>query len=84
MTNNYHILELKYLQPTNTKGSRLKVISYRFKQSITLERTYKHDNPKEQAIETLTQLGFNIIGKGEFSDSSDILITDTFQPFKIN
>lgn len=82
MTNNYHILELKYLQPTNTKGSRLKIKSYRFKTSITIDRDYKYDTFNEQAISTLTEMGFNIVGKGEMTGNSDILISDTFNSLK--
>lgn len=77
MTQNYHILELKYLPATNTKGTRLKIKSHRFKDSTTIHRDYQYDNFSDQAIDFLTEKGFNIIGKGEVVNS-DILITDTF------
>jgi len=37
---NFHALTIKHLDPTNFKGSRIKITSDRFSQSITLNRDY--------------------------------------------
>lgn len=80
MITNYHILTVKYLGPTNSRGSRIKLISERFEQSHTFAYDYS-GNTLEQAIRKAQELGFNVIGTGEGKDVY-FLITDTFKPFK--
>ena len=62
---------------TNTKGSRIKITDERFEESITLSYDYKYNNGIEQAIEYLSNKGFNLIGRTE-----DRILTDTFKPLR--
>jgi hypothetical protein len=78
---NYHIFEVKYLGATNTKGSRVKITSYRFRESITIPFDYALNSINEMAREYLTQRGFDIIGQGEAS-KYNILVSTTFNPLK--
>lgn len=78
---NYHLLQIKYLGATNYNGSRIKIISKRFEQSVTIPYDYKYDNTCEGATAYLESKGYEIIGKGEFGDSY-ILISTTFEPLK--
>jgi len=78
---NLHLIAVKYLGPTNSRGSRIKLESKRFKQSITLSYDYRVGNGVNQAMEYLEQKGFRIVGSGEFGDT-DVIITSTFEPLK--
>ena len=78
---NYHVLKVKFLAPTNTRGSRIKITSDRFETSITLALKCNDVEPFNQAIEHLTDREFNIIGKAESNDGMYI-ITDTFHNIK--
>lgn len=78
---NYHTLTVKYLGATNTSGARIKITSERFKQSITLSRDYATEST-QQAIDYLNGKGFNIIGRGNGSNETDILISEVFEPLK--
>lgn len=85
---NLHVLRVKYLGPTNYQGSRVKIISDRFKQSVTIPFDYAPNNvedmaaaflskPVANADKTHAMAPFNIIGL-----SDGYVITDTFQPLK--
>ena len=82
MYTNYHLIQVKYLGPTNNLGSRVKLISKRFEQSIIIDYAYELNNSMEMAEKWLESNGFDIIGHAEFGDSY-IIITDTFEPLKI-
>lgn len=48
--NNYkrvHLIEVKYLGATNTRGSRVKVSSLRFNDSVTIPYDYSYNNIAE-------------------------------------
>lgn len=78
---NYHTLTVKYLGATNNQGARIKITSERFEQSIILSREYSTEST-EQAINYLNDKGFNIIGRGNGSNQTDILISEVFEPLK--
>lgn len=74
---NYHILTIKYIGPSNVLGSRVKIISERFKESSTINYDHEFNNALEIAEAWLSNHGFNIIGHGEGKDHMYV-ITDTF------
>lgn len=75
---NLHAIHIRYLGPTDTKGSRIKLTSKRFEQSVTLNRDYA-TNPLDQATEYLTAHGFSLVGT---TDDGAIILTTTFEPLK--
>ena len=78
---NFHALTIKHLGPTNFKGSRIKITSDRFEQSITLNRDYSSSSWLDQAIEFLTQNWFTLIWMAEMNNKT-IILSDTFKPLK--
>jgi hypothetical protein len=78
---NLHLISVKYIGASNSRGSRVKLESKRFRQSITASYDYKIGNVKDQAIQMLESKGFNVIGSGEFGDA-DIIVSNTFKPLK--
>jgi hypothetical protein len=78
---NLHIISVKYMGPTNTRGTKLKIESKRFNQSVTLSYDYQIGNILDQAVQYLQQRGFNVLGKGEFGNT-DIIVSNTFNPLK--
>jgi len=78
---NYHILEVKYYGPTSHKGSRIRIYSERFNQTIFIPFDNEYSNISEMAQKYLAEKGFKLIGKGETEDGS-ILISTTFEPLK--
>lgn len=81
---NFHILIVKVIGPTTTNPAKVKIISERFKQSITIPFT-NHPGASNPAIDTallfLTAKDWVITGKGE-GKGHMYLITDTFKPLK--
>jgi hypothetical protein len=82
-TSNYHLIEVKYIAPTDYKGARVKLTSKRFNCSVIRPRDYATNGAMDQAIDELERAGFNIVGAAEW-DGVDYIITDTFKPFKAN
>ncbi len=78
---NFHALTVKLLWPTDFRGSRIKITSDRFEQSITLNRDYSKSSWLDQAIEFLTQNWFTLIWMAEMNNQN-ILLSDTFKPIK--
>lgn len=81
MLNNYHVLKISYLGATNTKGSRIKILSERFKESKVIAYNYEFNNTCEGAEDYLSKNGFELIGKAEGKDCYYI-ITNTFKGLK--
>ena len=75
---NFHAIQVKYLGPTNTKGNRIKLMSSRFDESITLERDGSIE-ARDQAIKYLLDKGFELIGACE---NGDLIITSAFKGLK--
>lgn len=80
----YHLIEVKYLGATNTKGSRIKITSLRFpNDSITTSLNYRSNSIKDDAIELLNDFGFKIDGYGyDEKKGVFILCSIVFEPIK--
>jgi hypothetical protein len=78
---NHHVLKVKFLGATNTKGIRIRITSERFEASVILPLKYNDVEPFDQAIDYLLSKDFNIIGKAEATDGMYI-ITDSFHNIK--
>jgi hypothetical protein len=78
---NYHILEVRYLNPTNSRGARVSIKSARFKQSVIINFDYAENSIADMAVNHLRSAGFDIIGIGE-SVEGYYLISDSFEPIK--
>jgi type II restriction/modification system DNA methylase subunit YeeA len=79
---NYHVITAIYIGPTNEKGSRIKLHSDRFEQTVII--SFNHETFRqtdEIAIDYLQSKGFDIIGKAEKKDGY-FLISNTFEPLK--
>jgi len=74
---NYHVLTVKYLGPTDYKGSRVVIRSDRFKKSKTLSFDYTTDT-LGTAVNYLESKGFDLVGKAEGKDCY-YLISNTFE-----
>jgi hypothetical protein len=81
---NYHIIKVMAIGATNTNPAKVKIITERFRQSLTIPYT-NHPGASSPSIDTallyLTGKGFEIVGKGEGKDHM-YLITTTFEPIK--
>jgi hypothetical protein len=61
---NFHLIEAKFIGPSNARGSKVKITSLRFGSSITENYDYQFGSTKDQAAETLKNLGFKPVGVG--------------------
>lgn len=78
MTNNYHIIKVKYLGATDTLGSRVKLISERFKgNSITLSYDYTYNGALDQAVAWLSEHAYGVKGQGESQNIAGYVICGT-------
>jgi hypothetical protein len=79
---NYHVLSVKYLGATNYTDARVKIISPRFKDSVTFP--WPHETPLNSAVRVaasyLIARGWKVVGIAEGPDAPphDYLITNTF------
>ena len=81
-TGNVHFIEARHLPPTNCKGSRVKLTSYRFERdSITDGFDYEHNGTLSQAKAMLAKLGYTLAGAGE-SPRGYILAVSEFKPLR--
>jgi len=78
---NLHLFRIKYFGPTDTKGSRIRITSERFQQSIIISWDYSACSTTDIAANHLTKLGFDIIGQSE-GKTETYLISNTFQSLK--
>lgn len=62
---NYHVIKVKYLGPTNSRGSRVRLTSERFAESVTIPYNYALNNIESMAKEYLTDKGHYVLGCGE-------------------
>jgi hypothetical protein len=80
---NFHLIEAKYLGPSNTQGSKIKITSLRFNSSITESYSYEFGSTKDQAAETLKNLGFKPVGVGyDEKKSVYIFCSEVFEDLK--
>lgn len=75
---NYHVLIVKYIGPGAVKPSRVKIISERFKKSITIPYDHECGNALAVAETFLLMKGYNIVGHGE-GKGHMYVITNTFK-----
>lgn len=79
---NYHILIIKFVGQTNNLASRVKIISERFKQSITIPFNSDHGNDSCEIAEYwLKSNNFSIMGHAE-GKGHYYVITNTFKALK--
>lgn len=71
------MFKIKFLGPTNTKGSRLKITDTRHNESITLSKSYTFNSILDQACEYLQNKGINITSVSEDSNTY-YLTSDNF------
>ena len=75
---NLHVLIVKYVGMTASRSPRVKIISERFKSSISFDHANDDRTTLEQAICWLSNDGYNIVGHGN-GKGHDYVITDTFK-----
>ena len=78
---NHHVLKVKFLGATNTKGSRIRITSERFESSVIIPLKFDEFASFDQAIDYLVSKEFNIIGNAEAADGMYV-ITDSFHNIK--
>lgn len=78
---NLHLFKIKYLGPTNFRGSRVRITSERFKESVTIPYDHSANDSVEIAANYLKTAGFEIIGRAE-GGITDYLISTTFHKLK--
>ena len=61
-------IKVKYLGPTNYRGSRIKLTDERFSQSKTIDFSFNYSHKLDNAIDYLTTNGFKIIGYSEMKN----------------
>jgi hypothetical protein len=80
---NYHLIVVSYMGATNSRGSRMKLTSLRFGDSVLLSYDYSFNQGKDQAIKYLHDTGFDPIGAGYDEKKGDsIIICKTFNSLK--
>ena len=77
---NFHLITAKYIPESNSRGERIKISSFRFRESITINHDWDY-SVWENAKMWLQKKGFEIIGKGE-GKTEWIFISTTFNPLK--
>ena len=79
---NFHLIEARYFGPTNTRGSRIKLISARFEQSVTIPYNYEFNNARDIAMDWLEKNGHNVVGSGEVGPHYVIVVDHKDGMFK--
>jgi hypothetical protein len=76
-----HLVEIRYLAPTNTKGARIRLKSLRFREGITIPYDYSKNSILDIGVEFLQDLGVSPKFVGETPDGYIIGIEE-FTPIK--
>jgi len=71
---NVRVIEFKYLCPTNTKGSRVKIKDPRFKTSVTIPFGYEYSSAGAVAVSYLLAKGWPVGGVNE--DAGIIIMSE--------
>ena len=84
---NFRIIKVSFLSPTNYTGSRIKIYeTKRFNDEKTQSKIFSYDykfgNSLEQALEILKNNGFNIIGTGSEFNNYYIICDNWGEDFK--
>ena len=63
---NHRTIKVKYLGPTNYRGSRIKIYDTQNKKTISKTFSYDYEigNVEEQAFKILIENGWNVVGRG--------------------
>lgn len=72
---NYRAFDLKYLGPTNNRGSRVKISDPRFEKSKIIPYNHEFNNIGDMALDYLQRIGFEIVGQID----NTILFTSDFR-----
>jgi len=82
MSQNLHLIEVKFQGPSNTRGSKVKLTSLRFP-GDTVTLSYRLGNILYQGLEILKAGGFKLVGYG-FDEKKKVYIiaSTTFEPIK--
>lgn len=74
----YRMFKVKFIGPTNTKGSRLKITDLRYNKSITLSKQYNYSSIVEQAMNYLDSIGIPLDAQSwdEVNSTNYLLTTD--------
>lgn len=82
---NYHIIEVKYSGPTNTRGSHVKLTSARFQQTVSIPYDYSFNSAVDIAVDYLKNEGHAVVGTGETQRGYAVVlesIDNKFKPLK--
>lgn len=85
-TTNKHAILVNFKGWNEKNGASCTVTSKRFKQSIKFNNLTEAQNVNGYIYDVINRLakrGFNILDKCEFGQDSYILISDTFEPLKL-
>jgi hypothetical protein len=77
-------IEVKYVSPTNTRGTRVQLKDTRFNTKITLSYDYEIGNVMIQAIKHLENNGYNIVcySNNRVNDTYTIMVDSIDNTFK--
>lgn len=78
---NLHLLEVTYHGANNTQGSRVKITSHRFKESVYISFDYALNTIYDMAEVYLKEKGFEIVAMAE-TKKGFAIITNTFKKIK--
>jgi hypothetical protein len=76
-----HLVEVRCLAPTNTKGARVRLKSLRFREGITIPYDYSKNSILDIGVEFLENLGISPKFVGETPDGY-IIGVEKFTPLK--
>ena len=80
-----HLIKVKYLGATDTKGARIKITSTRHNQSKYLSKDYEFNSRFEQAIDYLhTDLKYTVVSTCplNYGDTEHGILVQEFSAFK--
>lgn len=70
----YHLITARYLGPTNTRGTRIKLQSARFDQTVTVP--YHSEGSLTTALSWLAAHGFTVVCTGETFPGYAIMVRE--------
>lgn len=87
ITPNLRVLKVKYISPTNTRGSRVQIketkrYNDQKDDKITLSYDYQIGDILEQALQYLDGKGFEIVARGSEYDHYYILVNSWGEDYK--
>lgn len=71
---NVRCLTAKYLPPTNTMGSRIKIYDRHFEVSVTIPFNYTFNSASGGAVAYLIERGFDICGVNSSASKDEYII----------